>query len=380
MTLLKRIAQNDPKEAKRQGHRIHMAKLLLVNMAVESAMLGLFAMAQTIPAWVATAFFIASTGSALGFFLYFKSGKNLKLRDKGALVPQLVVIGSWQLIFMLLAPNLAILFMLVLLVSSGFTLMEFTPRQFTAGWVIYAVATALALFIVKDRFGYPGTSPVEVGLVWLFFVLALRLLTLASAQFGRLREQLSEKNRQLEVSLKKIETLANRDDLTGAFNRRNFMLTLEAEMHRAKRTARPFCFVMLDLDHFKTVNDRHGHAVGDLVLKTFCTSMETSLRSSDKLARFGGEEFAILLTETPLESGVKVINRLRVLIEEYHWESVSPGLAVTFSAGITAHRANDDMESLIKRADDALYGAKHAGRNRVATDKIENCIHQQYSG
>lgn len=342
-----------------------MARILIFNMAAESAMLGLFAWAGTIPEWIAAAFFVASTGSALAFFFFFKSGKNLVLRDRGALVPQLAVIASLQLVFLLLAPQLSILFMLVLLVSSGFTLMEFTPRKFTIGWTIYAVSTAAALWLVGDRFAYPGVSPVETGLVWLFFVLALRLLTLASAQFGRMRGQLSEKNRQLEASLQKIEILANRDHLTGAFNRRNFMLSLEAEMQRAKRTGRPFCFVMLDLDHFKTVNDKHGHAVGDLVLKLFCSIIEQSLRSADKLGRFGGEEFGILLAETSLDTGLEATDRLRVLIADHDWEIVSPGLTVTFSAGITCHEAGDATETMLKRADDALYSAKRSGRNRV---------------
>ncbi len=378
MTLFNQITAHDPKEAKRQGHRLRMARLLIMNMAVESAMLGLFAMSGTIPAWIAAAFFIASTGSATAFFLFFKTGRNLLLRDKGMLIQQLSVIATLQIVFLLLAPNLSILFMLVLLVSSGFTLMEFTPRQFTIGWVIYAVTTALALVVVGDSFAYPGVSPVETGLVWLFFVLALRLLTLASAQFGRLRGQLSEKNRQLEYSLQKIEILASRDDLTGALNRRNFIAALDAEMQRAKRTARPFCFVMLDLDHFKQVNDKHGHAVGDAVLKTFCDMIEESLRAPDRLGRFGGEEFGILLTETPMEPGTEVMDRVREKIADHDWSSISPGLAITFSAGITGNEAYDDMESILKRADDALYIAKRSGRNRVIASNSTENISQKY--
>lgn len=379
MTLFSQIAAHDPKEAKRQGHRLRMAKLLIMNMAVESAMLGLFAMAGTIPAWIAAAFFVASTGSATAFFLFFKTGRNLLLRDKGMLIQQLSVIAALQIVFLLMAPNLSILFMLVLLVSSGFTLMEFTPRQFTIGWVIYAVVTALALVFVGDRFGYPEVSLVETGLVWLFFVLALRLLTLASAQFGRLRGQLSEKNRQLELSLQKIEILASRDDLTGAYNRRNFMAALDAEMQRARRTARPFCFAMLDLDHFKQVNDKHGHAVGDAVLKTFCDMIEKSLRAPDRLGRFGGEEFGILLTETPLDMGIEVVDRLRQKIADHDWTTISPRLAITFSAGITDNETDDGMESLLKRADDALYSAKRSGRNRVITSKCSEKKPQKYS-
>jgi diguanylate cyclase (GGDEF)-like protein len=380
MSLIYQIARRDPREAKRQGHRIRMARTLIVNMAAESAMLGLFALAGTIPAWVAAAFFVASTGSATGFYLFFKSGKNLRLRDKGILIPQLAVIGTLQLVFMLLAPNLAILFMLVLLLSSGFTLMEFTPRQFTIGWIIYALATGMALFMVRDQFDYPGTSPIEIGLVWLFFVLALRRLTLASAEFGRLRGQLSEKNRQLEASLEKIEMLANRDHLTGSFNRRNFMQTLEEEMQRAKRNGRSFCLVMLDLDYFKMVNDQHGHAVGDEVLKRFCAIIENGLRSTDKLARFGGEEFAILLPETPLGSGIGVANRLRMLIAEHDWDAISAGLSVSFSAGITNHEVDDSVESMMKRADEGLYSAKRAGRNCVIAAKSDAQKPQRATG
>jgi diguanylate cyclase len=379
MTSLSHIALSDPKEAKRQIHRIRMARLLTFNMAVESAMLGLFAWAGTIPAWVAIAFFLTSTGSGFAFLLFFRSGKNLALRDRGILVPQLAVIASLQLVFLLLAPQLSILFMLVLLVSSGFTLMEFTPRQFTIGWIIYAAGTGAALWFVGDRFAYPGVSSIETGLVWLFFVLALRLLTLASAQFSRMRGQLSEKNRQLEISLQKIELLANRDHLTGTFNRRNFMQTLETEMHRAKRTGRPFCFVMLDLDHFKMVNDRHGHGVGDLVLKQFCKIISQSLRSVDKLGRFGGEEFGLLLAESQLDTGIEVMDRLRLQIADHDWESVSPGFSVTFSAGITGYEPDDVTETMLKRADDALYSAKRAGRNRVVIGAVPHETAREYS-
>jgi diguanylate cyclase (GGDEF)-like protein len=379
MTVPHDIVQSDPKEAKRQVYRTRMARNLIANMAAESGMLGLFALAGTIPYWIAGAFFIASTGSALGFFLFIKSGRNQRLRDRGMLVPQLVVIAALQLVFLLLAPALSILFMLVLLVSSGFTLMEFTPRQFTIGWIIYASSTASALFIVSDRFSYPGVSPIETGLVWLFFVLTLRLLTLASAQFSRLREQLSEKNRQLEASLKEIELLANHDYLTGVFNRRNFMLTLEAEIQDANHTARPFCFAMLDLDHFKTVNDQHGHAIGDGVLKAFSNIIEQALRPTDKLARFGGEEFGIFLAETTLDTGIEVMERLRALIAGHDWETVSSGLAVTFSAGITGHAREDCTEAVLKRADDALYSAKRTGRNRVVSARDIEQIPRQYS-
>lgn len=359
----------DAKEEKRQGHRVRMSGIGVVNSLIQCGVLALFAAAETIPVWIAVAFFVASMGSTVAIYAFVRLGLNLKLklRDKGLLIPQILTNGLIQLIFLFLAPNLAILFLLALFVLFSYFVIQFTARQFTVGWLVYGATTALALFLVKDRFDYPGLSDAEIALVWLYFFLALRQHTLISGQFGHLRNQLSEKNRQLQVSLAQIEELASHDYLTGVLNRRSLIEKLEGELQRAYRTGHPFCFVMVDLDHFKEVNDRFGHPVGDAVLKKVSECANKSLRALDRFGRIGGEEFGIVLPATWLDQGMIAMERLRKTVTEYDWESVEPGLRVTFSAGITTNAAGDTVETMTKRADEALYKAKHDGRDRIVS-------------
>lgn len=307
----------DAREAKRQGHRMRMSRMPIVNSIIQSSVLALFAVAGTIPMRIAVAFFLVSMGSTVAIYAFIRSGLNLKLRDKGLLVPQILISGGIQLGFLFLAPNLAVLFLLSLFVIFGFGVIQFTPRQFTIGWLIFGIVTGMALWLVRERFGYPGVSGVEIALVWLFFVLALRQQTLVGAQFGHLRNQVSEKNQQLQASLAQIEELASHDYLTGVLNRRCLIEKLEAELQRAHRTGHPFCFVMVDLDHFKEVNDNFGHPIGDAVLKQISGCANQSLRALDRFGRLGGEEFGIVLPATRLDQGMIAMERLRKTVTEY---------------------------------------------------------------
>jgi diguanylate cyclase (GGDEF)-like protein len=204
-----------------------------------------------------------------------------------------------------------------------------------------------------------------MALVWLFFFLALRSLTLASARFSRLREKLSEKNRQLEASLRQIEELASHDQLTGVFNRGNLLKLLENELRRSERTGESFCFAMLDLDHFKDVNDTYGHPVGDQVLRKVCEIAMQCVRAVDGVGRMGGEEFGILLPSTSLDNGRVSLERVREAVSSYDWNVIAPGLSVHLSAGVAEYALGDTLQTIAKRADDALYRAKHTGRNKV---------------
>jgi diguanylate cyclase (GGDEF)-like protein len=355
----------DQKEAKRQAHRRRMSFLAIVHAMIQCGVLALFAAAGTIPVSIALAFFAASMVSTIAAYFIVRLGLNRKLREPGMLVPQILVNGSIQLIFLFLAPNLSVLFLLALFLLLSYGAIQFTPRQFIVGWLVYGGATGLVLFLVRGRFGYPGVSSAEIALVWLFFFLALRQHTLVSGQVSHLRKQLTEKNRQLQVSLAKIEDLASHDYLTGVLNRRSLIGKLEAELQRVYRTGHPFCFVMVDLDHFKEINDRFGHPVGDQVLKKVSECANKSLRALDRFGRLGGEEFGIILPATWLDQGMIAMERMRKSVIEFDWESIQPGLRVTFSAGITTNAPGDTEETISRRADAALYKAKHEGRDRI---------------
>ncbi len=156
---------------------------------------------------------------------------------------------------------------------------------------------------------------------------------------------------------------ARLDVLTGLPNRRDFDVTLEQEIARSQRYGAPLCVAMGDIDHFKIVNDNFGHQVGDAVLKRLANFMRRRLRRIDYVARWGGEEFTILLPETRPEGAEELLNRLRASIAGHLIPEI--GRAVTLSFGITDYRKPDGPADLLRRVDEALYRAKEAGRNRV---------------
>jgi len=165
---------------------------------------------------------------------------------------------------------------------------------------------------------------------------------------------------------------ALRDGLTHAFNRRYFMQRLRGEVRYAGRHHQPLCLLMLDLDDFKRVNDRHGHPFGDRVLQRIAEQVTHMLRVEDVFARYGGEEFVILLRNVPLDDGTKVAERARELVTRADLTARDGPVAVTISVGVAAlalaeAEREDAAERLIEHADAALYRAKRAGKNRVST-------------
>jgi len=167
---------------------------------------------------------------------------------------------------------------------------------------------------------------------------------------------------------KEAETLylSYHDDLTGLPNRRHFIEAGERETARASRYGRPQALMILDIDHFKEINDTFGHLAGDQVLIRLCEALGPELRDGDLLARIGGEEFSVLLPETSLQPALEVAERLRQRASETETEHEGQMISVTVSIGITSTEVGEaDLYALLGAADDALYGAKESGRNRV---------------
>jgi diguanylate cyclase (GGDEF)-like protein len=190
-----------------------------------------------------------------------------------------------------------------------------------------------------------------------------RILTAAAALLA-----VSLKNAQL---FREVHENSVRDSLTGCFNRRHALEVIDAELRRARRSQMPLSMVMLDVDHFKAINDRHGHLAGDAVLAAVGARMKAVLRGSDLKCRYGGEEFLLLLPDTPLSGAERVAETLRAALGDHPVDFNDEQIAVTASFGVTSITPGEvDPQVVIARADSALYRAKRDGRNcvRFATE------------
>ncbi len=185
-----------------------------------------------------------------------------------------------------------------------------------------------------------------------------RSLQLADAQKAKLVNALNRKNKQLEA-------MAREDALTGLLNRRSLALELAREFSTARRFKKMLMVAMIDIDHFRKINQVHGQQAGDEVLKAVAELVCKNLRLSDSAGRFGGEEYAIVLPETPPEGALLVCERIRDQVERHRWAKISAGLAVTVSIGLTGDLSVPDHEKMLSAADAKLAQAKRAGRNRV---------------
>ncbi|RBW50657.1 GGDEF domain-containing protein [Marinobacter sp. F3R11] len=165
---------------------------------------------------------------------------------------------------------------------------------------------------------------------------------------------------------RKLRRLATVDSLTGLFNRRHGSYLAENEIARFRRTGHPVSFMLVDVDHFKSINDRYGHETGDRVLAEIGNLIPAQLRTQDIVARWGGEEFLIILPGTGIDSAMVSAERVGDALRNHNWESVTGRvLNVTVSAGVSELREGDDMASVVSRADQALYCGKAGGRDRV---------------
>ena len=169
-------------------------------------------------------------------------------------------------------------------------------------------------------------------------------------------------NRDLELLNIRLDDLSRSDPLTGLSNRRDMMEKLKLLQSRADREATPLALMMVDIDDFKSINDTLGHNKGDHVLRRVARTLRSQTRGQDLLARWGGEEFILLLPQTDIRHALSLAEKFRIMIQNYDFENIG---RITCSFGVTSYRENDTREKIIKRADSAMYKAKATGRNCV---------------
>jgi diguanylate cyclase len=176
------------------------------------------------------------------------------------------------------------------------------------------------------------------------------------------------RTKRLEAELSALSSRLNEDYLTQLLNRRGLARTYQAEANRADRAGEAMCMALLDIDNFKLLNDRLGHAAGDAALVHLSRVVRESIRPSDSIARWGGEEFVILLPDTTLEGAVVTMQRVQRALTRRYYLHNHERVLITFSAGVAQRHPGESQEDVLARADRALYKAKTAGRNRVVAD------------
>jgi diguanylate cyclase (GGDEF)-like protein len=194
-----------------------------------------------------------------------------------------------------------------------------------------------------------------------------RELTETNAQLRQRTQELQQRMAELETLRDQLQELSIRDSLTGLYNRRYLVESLSKLFEQAKRYGRQLALAVADIDDFKQINDTFSHEMGDRVLGVVARMMQESFRQADVVARFGGEEFVLLLPETPLASAAQSCERLRTSVEHHDWHELHPSLSVTISIGVAANEACAGYEEQLRVADARLYIAKRSGKNRVVT-------------
>jgi len=243
--------------------------------------------------------------------------------------------------------------------------------QFTLNGRQFAVFTGCtmtaltAAVLVMRRFDEVPRS-LSADLLELVYVALILGTSTSIALIGaNIRQNLMASRVELAEALSRVHALATTDALTGLANRRHMQDLLAEEVKRHRRLGHPLCVALLDLDHFKRINDLHGHQGGDEALRHFARTAREALREIDVLARWGGEEFLLMMPATSCEQAMSGLLRLRQCLAAQAHPPGMPDLRVTFSAGVALHHLNSAIEHTIDLADKALYQAKAEGRNRV---------------
>ena len=210
------------------------------------------------------------------------------------------------------------------------------------------------------------TRLMPYGFVAIMLAMAVSLANRFTANMSRLEEEVEERTRELSAANDRLAEAARVDPLTGLFNRRGFIEEAEVEIQRVFRGGKPFAVMLADIDNFKKFNDRHGHACGDHVLARVAAMLRERVRDVDRIARWGGEEFILLLPETNADGAANLASKLRQAIADNVFEYEGRRLTITLTLGVAAYRKGDSLDACIARADRALYLGKEEGRNTVA--------------
>ncbi|HEX5682871.1 MAG TPA: GGDEF domain-containing protein [Ideonella sp.] len=355
------IFTNDPRQ------RIRLGQTALANAIMAGCVMLLHAGADVNSPehrWV-WPWTIAALGGMLAVFAAIRSGINQQWRDPSLAMFQMlyavaIAAGGYVLAGPVRSAALPILAVILM-----FGMFGLSVRQVVAVGVYAAVMFGAASFYwIRRDAGDPAVLTFEKVNFGMLLLMLMGVCILTSRLAG-MRERSKRQKAALEAALEQNRMLATQDALTGCLNRRAMTERLGQAMALAARFGTPCSVIMIDLDHFKHVNDAYGHAAGDEVLRTVAELARAQLRDVDALGRWGGEEFLVLLPATSAQDAIACAERLQKKLAEVRFPNIAEDLHLSFSAGVAAIGRDDGVATLIDRADRAMYQAKQAGRARV---------------
>jgi diguanylate cyclase (GGDEF)-like protein len=321
-------------------------------------------------------FSLAALAVNLIFFLLIRSGRTRHLPDPSLTVLQIAIAMALALVGIHYSNEARSVLLMLFFAALMFGVFGLRTREFLA---LGAGAVGGYLGLVLWEFGGPRMNDPAFKLELLRLItltMIMLWLALLGSYITGLRASLRARNAELGVAMERLRSLVSHDELTGAFNRRHLMDILNREKERADRFGHSFTVCILDLDHFKRINDNHGHAAGDDVLRGFTRRMLGAARKMDWLGRqdaddtfgrYGGEEFLLVMPHTPMAGALLCVDRIRARMREAPFETRAGPLEVDFSAGLAEHLPGEPVSATLQRADEALYQAKADGRGRTAT-------------
>jgi len=353
--------------SRRARQRRQVQAMIAASYLIDALVLLIYAHAGTIPATVGPAYAASGLLSVAFYLVLSETGITERFKDHYLVVPQLLISVALMLAFTYIAPEVGVIFLCTLFVVFNFGSLRASPRQTALVWTATAFGLA-GLFLLTDKpISMPHGTPLERFATMTVFVLTIGRCMFLGIFSSTMRQSLYRSGLKLREAYKRIEELAELDELTGSFNRRCIMRMLDDEIARAQRIGKPCSIALIDLDWFKRINDAYGHPTGDEVLRTFAITVFANIRSIDRFGRYGGEEFLLVLPDTPNDTAVRIMDRLRAIIADLDWSAFSPGMKVTISAGVSTLGPRETADTFLARADSALYAAKARGRNRIAS-------------
>jgi diguanylate cyclase (GGDEF)-like protein len=350
---------------RRTGQRRQMLAVQGVSYTLITSVLLVYCYAGTISIVIPSTYFLAGVGLVTIFVVLSEGQFNDRFEDHYLTIYQVGGHVALQLCFLLAAPEIGFAFLSVVFLIFGFGALRMTSRQAIITWTLTMIGLAPIFLLTSTPIGLPVGTATERVAAMLSYVLTIGQCAFVGLYGSTMRKMLYDRSFELKAAYKRIEELAELDELTGASNRRCIMRMLEEEIARSVRNGSPCSIALIDLDWFKRINDTYGHPTGDEVLRTFSITMFANIRSVDRFGRYGGEEFLLVLPDMDTERAVRALDRLRAIIADLDWSAFGPGMKATMSAGVATLNSNETSDTLLARADSALYAAKAQGRNRI---------------